>query len=107
MSQTKTRSGCKTWIAMLAAVAIVILLALVAVRLITGCSFGISTFVGSVLDLAQAVLDSDRVASSSQGEFTNVVFLHHSTGRNLIEQGDVRERFTAAGYDFWDHDYTQ
>ena len=39
------------------------------------------------------------------GGFTNVLFLHHSTGRNLIEQGNVRALFTEAGFDFWDHDY--
>ncbi|MDH4135794.1 MAG: hypothetical protein OEW09_03625, partial [Anaerolineae bacterium] len=39
------------------------------------------------------------------GDFTNVIFLHHSTGRNLIRQGGVRERLTAAGFQFWDHDY--
>jgi hypothetical protein len=39
------------------------------------------------------------------GAFTNVIFLHHSTGANLIEQGGVRERFTQAGYSFWDQGY--
>jgi hypothetical protein len=89
--------------------AIVVVLALVAVRLLTGRGFGIWTFVSSrvrsVPDLAQAVLDSDQVSSASQGQFTNVIFLHHSTGHNLIEEGGVRERFTAAGYQFWDHGY--
>jgi hypothetical protein len=40
-----------------------------------------------------------------QGDFTNVIFLHHSTGRNLIRQGAVRERLTDAGFQFFDHDY--
>lgn len=39
------------------------------------------------------------------GDFTNVIFLHHSVGRNLINQGSVRERLTQAGFHFWDHDY--
>jgi hypothetical protein len=51
----------------------------------------------------KAVLDSSSITAN--GDFTNVIFLHHSTGRNLIEQGGVREAFAAAGYDFWDHDY--
>jgi hypothetical protein len=50
-----------------------------------------------------AVLNSSSV--SGDGDFTNVIFLHHSTGRNLIEHGRVRELFTEQGYDFWDHDY--
>lgn len=51
----------------------------------------------------KAVVDSSSVTAN--GDLTNVIFLHHSTGRNLIEQGGVRETFEAAGYDFWDHDY--
>lgn len=40
-----------------------------------------------------------------RGDFTDVIFLHHSVGRNLINQGGVRERLTEAGFRFWDHDY--
>ena len=47
----------------------------------------------------------DRTPAQQQGDFTNVIFLHHSTGRNLINQGGVRQRLTAAGFQFWDHDY--
>jgi hypothetical protein len=34
-----------------------------------------------------------------------IIFLHHSTGQALIEQGGVRERLTALGYAFYDHGY--
>jgi hypothetical protein len=63
----------------------------------------------AVLSTVKAVLDSTSV--TAQGDFSNrmqfirVIFLHHSTGQNLIEQGEVREAFSAAGYDFWDHGY--
>jgi len=38
---------------------------------------------------------------------TNLFFLHHSTGRNLIEDGSVRSHLSAidGDLDFWDHDY--
>ena len=36
---------------------------------------------------------------------TRIIFLHHSCGHNLIEQGGVREGFTALGYEFYDHGY--
>lgn len=52
-----------------------------------------------------AVVNSRSVTQYSQGQFTNIVFLHHSTGRNLIAQGQVRQQLTRAGYTFWDHDY--
>ena len=41
----------------------------------------------------------------SDGNYTNIIFLHHSTGRNLIREGNVRKLFTQRGYKFWDHDY--
>ena len=34
-----------------------------------------------------------------------IVFLHHSCGHNLIEQGGVRQGLTALGYEFYDHGY--
>jgi len=51
----------------------------------------------------RAVLN--HVAVEPQGNLTNVVFLHHSVGRNLIDQGQVRPRLAAVGFRFWDHDY--
>jgi len=53
----------------------------------------------------KAIMDARSVQAYSHGGYTNVIFLHHSTGRNLIEQGGVRELLTEAGLDFWDHDY--
>jgi hypothetical protein len=102
MSQRKSWSGCRRWIFALGVAAIVLLLGLVALRLITGHGLGIWTFVSSTV---RSILDHDVVINGSQGEFTNVIFLHLSTGRNLIDEGVVRERFSAAGYQFWDHDY--
>lgn len=34
-----------------------------------------------------------------------IIFLHHSCGENLINQGNVREELTALGYEFYDHGY--
>ena len=59
----------------------------------------------SAVDTEQAVLDQPNVVADSQGNWTNVVFLHHSTGMNLIREGAVREGMSAAGLSFWDHDY--
>ena len=38
---------------------------------------------------------------------TNIFFLHHSTGRNLIDEGSVRAHLDDRDsvLDFWDHDY--
>ncbi len=54
----------------------------------------------------RALLHHDEaIEEGAAGAFSNVIFLHHSVGRYLIEQGGVRERLSEAGYRFWDHDY--
>lgn len=62
-----------------------------------------SSTIRSILNVGLAVADSRSVVSD--GQFTNIVFLHHSVGQNLIRQGRVREQFAEAGYHFWDHGY--
>src|SRR4030042_1160100 len=64
---------------------------------------GVYRRVAALPDLVRAVLDHRSIQES--GRFTNVVFLHHSTGGNLIPQGGVRERLSQAGYAFWDQGY--
>jgi hypothetical protein len=43
----------------------------------------------------------------SGADFRRVIFLHHSTGANLIEQGGVRQRLAGLGYEFYDHGYNE
>jgi len=57
----------------------------------------------ALLHRMRALLDHRNITLS--GGFTNIIFLHHSTGRNLIRQSGMRERLAAAGFQFWDHDY--
>ncbi len=44
-------------------------------------------------------------ATAQEEEPISIIFMHHSTGANLIAQGSVREGFTELGYAFWDHGY--
>jgi hypothetical protein len=89
------------------AVGVIVVLGLLLLAAVGLRGRGIRALVTSKLraavNLGKAVLDSRNVAGN--GDLTNVVFLHHSTGRNLIEQGQVREKFAAVGLDFWDHGY--
>lgn len=41
----------------------------------------------------------------SDGSYTNIIFLHHSTGQALITEGNVRPLLTELGYQFWDHGF--
>ncbi len=57
----------------------------------------------ALIHRVQAILHHKDVVR--RGDFTDVIFLHHSVGRNLIREGRVRERLTEAGFRFWDHEY--
>lgn len=37
----------------------------------------------------------------------DIVFLHHSCGSNWIADGQIREKLTKAGFEFWDHGYNE
>ena len=86
-----------------------LLAALLAFRLVSGRSLGLRSFardqVYAVASYGKALSDSSSIKAASVGDYTNIIFLHHSVGHNLIDQGQVRERFTQYGYDFYDHDY--
>ena len=81
------------------------LVTLVVARIVVGQWLGPRSLVRTVVNVTLAVSQRGAVTASDHGNYTNVIFLHHSTGNNLIEQGGVRERLTQAGYSFWDHSY--
>lgn len=90
---------------LIAVVALCLLISifLLSFRLITGSWPGMG--VQHIKHLYRAVLNRSVIEATTDGEYTNVIFLHHSTGNNLIAEGEVRELFAEAGYDFWDHHY--
>ena len=51
-----------------------------------------------------ALLLTSALSAQAQSP-VRIIFLHHSCGHNLIEQGDVRQGLTARGYEFYDHGY--
>ena len=46
-------------------------------------------------------------ATAQNDRPVQILFMHHSTGQGIIWQGGVREGFTALGYEFWDHGYSE
>jgi hypothetical protein len=74
-------------------------------RILQGRGLGLRSLPRSIISAVRAVNDRQTVSQYNKGKFTNIIFLHHSTGENLILQGGVREHFAQAGYDFWDHSY--
>ncbi|MBN1203253.1 MAG: DNRLRE domain-containing protein [Anaerolineae bacterium] len=45
--------------------------------------------------------------AAQQGEPVQIMFLHHSCGANLIEQGGLRQQLSQMGYQFFDHGYNE
>jgi hypothetical protein len=85
------------------AIAVLAIGSLLGFRLLTGRNLGFGLW--RVKHLGLALLDRQAVRATANGDYTSVIFLHHSTGDNLIKEGSVRARFTEADYDFWDHHY--
>ena len=55
--------------------------------------------------LVPLLLASLLPCPSASAQSIRIIFLHHSCGENLINQGGVREGLTALGYEFYDHGY--
>lgn len=105
----KTRMTFKSWVVVLGAVTGVCVLALLARFLITGQGVGLWRVTNAgraALNVGQAILHRQDIVRHNQGNFTNVIFLHHSVGGALVVQGGVREQLSAAGFSFWDQSYT-
>jgi hypothetical protein len=79
--------------------------ALLVVRGIPGRGTELRSLPRTLLSTMMAVANQNKVVQSNAGDISDIIFLHHSTGNNLIEQGGLRELFSQAGYDFWDQSY--
>lgn len=109
MKTQARKSTFRRFIAILAVVLVVAVIALGAVRLIGGKPLGIRHWAEVQLwhanSLFNALSHSGEVKSFSQGNYNNVIFLHHSVGANLLGQTDLRGQLAEAGLNLWDHDY--
>ncbi|MBI5566691.1 MAG: hypothetical protein HY870_17455 [Chloroflexi bacterium] len=103
--QSKPTSPANTWHKRLGALLVALIALVVAASVLSGYGLNLRSFGRATFDLISAVSKSNAVKQTSTGDYRNVVWLHHSVGNNLIEQGGVRELFTSAGYQFWDQGY--
>ncbi len=49
-------------------------------------------------------LTAPHAAAQDSGR-VSIIFMHHSTGLGMMDEGGVRPALTALGYDLWDHGY--
>lgn len=94
--------------ALLLSVAVILL---AGVRLVTGKSLGLRSMVTTAIydatNTFKLLQDAPYIKASSRGNFENIIFLHHSTGNNLLNQGGLRDAFAERGFTFWDHSYNR
>jgi len=103
--KTKSNSRIKIGLGLVGSILILSLVGFLSYRTLQGRGLGLRSLPRTIISVVRAVTDRQTVSQYNHGKFTNIIFLHHSTGENLILQGGVRERFKQAGYDFWDHSY--
>jgi len=88
---------------------IVALFGLVAYRLISGEPLGLRSAVEHAIYNTrmqlQVIQDSEQVKQYSTGEYTNVLFLHHSVGEGIIKEGDLRGLMQDQGLVLFDQNY--
>lgn len=111
--KTRKSSLSKTALLAVAVLLGIILIPLVGFALVSGYVNGKGLGLQSKMDhslsaipnAAKAIADGKVITASNTGSYTNIFFLHHSTGNNLIAHGNIRELFGANGYQLWDHWY--
>lgn len=88
---------------------IAVIIVLGAYRAVTGQSLGLRSWVDlqmySIKSNFLAILDSKHVKNLNNGEFSNIIFVHHSVGRNLITVGNLRELLANEDLKLSDQDY--
>jgi len=105
IDRQKRRSKSVVIVRLVAISTILLVGALLTIRLVTGRGLGIRSLPRTLLSLVRAINNREVISQYNQGEYTDIIFLHHSTGNNLVEQGGVRQLFSQAGYNFWDQGF--
>lgn len=107
MTTTKVTSPSRAqaWFKRSILLLVVVLLILISASVLAGYGLDVRGFGRATISLGRAILDSRNVTRLSQGDFRNIIFVHHSVGTNLLNDTDLRQQFADAGYQFWDHGY--
>ena len=95
----------RTWLKRVITLLVVVAVIFVSASALAGYGLNFRGFGRATISLVRAVLDSPNVTRLNQGDFRNIIFIHHSIGTNLLNDTDLRQQFTEAGYQLWDHGY--
>lgn len=107
--KTTKRTDMKRIALIIGLLIVLVFIVLLAYRLISGKPLGLRFLAEKTIAWAtnpvKMVVNGKKIAQQSTGDFTNIVFLHHSTGKNLIQQGHLVDLLAQDGYALWDHGY--
>lgn len=104
--QTGRRNSSWLW-AVTAGLSVMAIAGLLAALYLRSIGLGLRTLPRNLLSIARTAADQGKVKGYVRGDYTDVVFLHQSTGDLLVKEGGVREALTAKGFSFWDQSYNR
>lgn len=81
------------------------IIALVGYQTISGRNLELGSKAWLVYSQVKVVLTADRFRGPQDGLFNNIIFVHRSVGKGMLDQGKLRETLTANGFQVWDQGY--
>jgi len=82
-----------------------LIIGLVGYQTISGRNLGLGSKAWLLFSQAKVILTADRFRGQPDGLFNNIIFVHRSVGKGMLDQGNLRETLTANGFQVWDQGY--
>lgn len=82
-----------------------LIVGLVGYQTISGRNLGLGSKAWLLFSQAKVILTADRFRGQPDGLFNNIIFVHRSVGKGMLDQGNLRETLTANGFQVWDQGY--
>lgn len=83
----------------------IFIIALVGYQTISGRNLELGSKAWLVFSQVKVILTADRFRGQQGGVFNNIIFVHRSVGKGMLDQGKLRETLTANGFQVWDQGY--
>jgi len=82
-----------------------LIIGLVGYQTISGRNLELGSKAWLLYSQARVILTADRFRGQQDGLFNNIIFVHRSVGKGILDQGKLRETLTENGFQVWDQGY--
>ncbi|HWQ05168.1 MAG TPA: hypothetical protein VN452_07415 [Longilinea sp.] len=82
-----------------------LIIGLVGYQTISGRNLELGSKAWLLTSQVRVILTADRFRGQQDGLFNNIIFVHRSVGKGMLDQGKLRETLTASGFQVWDQGY--